>query len=342
MEYDDLIQELNTWKYDEKMCREYYFMEKTPEKISDFGKRYSEHKQETEWLREPELLNKYSREDEFISEKYNVSLVKHPRYFPIFYHEHDFFEIIYVLSGTCTNSFLDSTEELTDGDLCLIAPNVKHGILAVKDDSIILNILIRRSTFMDIFYNTVRDKTQISSFFVGNLYSRERIRYLIFHTERDVVIRNYILDMYREQKTSDSFSDRIICSILTLFFVELTRRHGKNVSIPDNRRERTEQESEMLAYMMGNCSTVTLNELAEEFHFSVPYCSKLIKSISGKTFSNLLTEIRLQHGEQLLLCSQLSVEDISDRVGYKNPESFIRAFRRLYNDTPSQYRRKNK
>ena len=196
--------------------------------------------------------------------------------------------------------------------------------------------------FMDIFYNTVRDKTQISGFFVGNLYSREKIRYLLFRTKNDTVIRNYILDMYREQKTSDSFSDRIICSILTLFFVELTRRHGKNVSIPDNRRERTEQESEMLAYMMGHCSTVTLNELAEKFHFSVPYCSKLIKSISGKTFSNLLTEIRLQHGEQLLLYSQLSVEDISDRVGYKNPESFIRAFRRLYNDTPSQYRRKNK
>ena len=154
--------------------------------------------------------------------------------------------------------------------------------------------------------------------------------------------KSNLLDMYREQKTGDSFSDRIICSILTLFFVELTRRHGNNVSIPDSRRDRTQQESEMLAYMIGNCSTVTLNKLAEEFHFSVPYCSKLIKSITGKTFSNLLTEIRLQQGEQLLLYSQLSVEDISDKVGYRNPESFIRAFRQLHNDTPSQYRRKNK
>ena len=73
----------------------------------------------------------------------------------------------------------------------------------MEDDSIILNILIRRSTFMDIFYNTVRDKTQISSFFVGNLYFREKIRYLLFHTKNDTVIRNYILDMYREQKTGD-------------------------------------------------------------------------------------------------------------------------------------------
>lgn len=344
-EYKDLVRKLNTWKYDEKIHREYYFMEKTPENIAKFEERHSGHcefEKDVEWAVHPEKINEYSREDMFIPTGYNVSLVKHPRYFPLFYHEHDFFEMIYVLSGNCNNFFQDSTEKLTAGDLCLIAPNVRHGILAVEDDSIILNILIRRSTFMDIFYNTVRDKTQISSFFVGNLYFREKIRYLLFHTKNDTVIRNYILDMYREQKTGDSFSDRIICSILTLFFVELTRRHGNNVSIPDSRRDRTQQESEMLAYMIGNCSTVTLNKLAEEFHFSVPYCSKLIKSITGKTFSNLLTEIRLQQGEQLLLYSQLSVEDISDKVGYRNPESFIRAFRQLHNDTPSQYRRKNK
>ena len=28
MKYDDLIQELNTWEYDEKIFREYYFMKK--------------------------------------------------------------------------------------------------------------------------------------------------------------------------------------------------------------------------------------------------------------------------------------------------------------------------
>lgn len=284
-EYKDLVRKLNTWKYDEKIHREYYFMEKTPENIAKFEERHSESEKDVEWAVHPEKINEYSREDMFILQGYNVSLVKHPRYFPLFYHEHDFFEMIYVLSGSCANSFQDSAEKLTAGDLCLIAPGVRHGILAVEDDSIILNILIRRSTFMDIFYNTVRNKTQISSFFVGNLYSREKIRYLLFHTKNDTVIRNYILDMYREQKTGDSFSDRIICSILTLFFVELTRRHGNNVSIPDSRRERTEQESEMLAYIMGNCSTVTLNELAEKFHYGGLWGQSIRKIDTGQVLS---------------------------------------------------------
>ena len=161
-EYKDLVRKLNTWKYDEKIHREYYFMEKTPENIAKFEERHSGHcefEKDVEWAVHPEKINEYSREDMFIPTGYNVSLVKHPRYFPLFYHEHDFFEMIYVLSGNCNNFFQDSTEKLTAGDLCLIAPNVRHGILAVEDDSIILNILIRRSTFMDIFYNTVRDKT---------------------------------------------------------------------------------------------------------------------------------------------------------------------------------------
>ena len=342
MAYKEIITELYQWQYDEKLYQEYYFMEKTPEKTAEFLKKYADHSIEANWAVDPENFDEHEKEEEFIADCSNVSLVKHPRYIPLFYHEHDFFEMVYVLSGSCTNYYEDTEENLAAGDLSLIAPGVVHGLRAAQDDSIIINILIRRSTFMDIFYNTVRDKSQISSFFVGNLYSREKIRYLLFHTEGDLVIRNYILDMYKEQKDCDEYSDRIICSILTLFFVELTRRHGGHLSIPDNTREKTEEQSAMLSYMIANCSTVTLKELAERFHFSVPYCSKLIKSISGKTFSNLLTEIRLRQGEQFLLGSQLSVEDISARVGYRNPESFIRAFRRLYQDTPSQYRRKNK
>ena len=99
MKYDDLIQELNTWEYDEKIFREYYFMEKIPKNISGFAARHSDHKKEVEWVQNPKKVNAHSREDAFIPQGYNVNLVKHPRYFPLFYHEHDFFEIIYVLSG---------------------------------------------------------------------------------------------------------------------------------------------------------------------------------------------------------------------------------------------------
>ena len=66
MKYDDLIQELNTWEYDEKIFREYYFMEKIPKNISGFAARHSDHKKEVEWVQNPKKVNAQSREDAFI------------------------------------------------------------------------------------------------------------------------------------------------------------------------------------------------------------------------------------------------------------------------------------
>ena len=157
----------------------------------------------------------------------------------------------------------DSRTELREGDICILAPEVDHGI-EVFDDSVVLNVLVRYSTFADVFYNVIRDKGQIAAFFLGNLFEKSRVRYLIYHT---------------------------------------------------------------------------LGEVAERFHFSEPYCSKRILGITGMPFSELVTRIRLQNGESMLIHTQMSIADISERVGYKNPETFVRCFRRYYQMTPGQYRK---
>lgn len=121
---------------------------------------------------------------------------------------------------------------------------------------------IRYSTFMDIFYNIIRDKSQIAVFFLGNLFEKDKTRYLLYHTSEDEVIRNYILDMYMEQMHMDDYSDRIICSLLTIFFTQLTRRHGMTVEIPEKAGRKTEYDDEILNYIIQNYNTVTLGDVA--------------------------------------------------------------------------------
>ncbi len=193
---------------------------------------------------------------------------------------------------------------------------------------------------MDIFLNAVRDKSRLSSFFLGSMYDSHTIPYLTYHTGEDGTLRDYILAMYEEQSTTDSFSDRIICSLLTIFFAELTRKHSEDLEIPEEQKETAPYAEEIMSYIMSHYDSVTLNELAETFHFSVPYCSKLVKTSCGLPFSELITRIRMQQGRNLLETTQLSVADISARLGYKNPETFIRCFERVFRKTPSQHRRK--
>ena len=338
MNYELIINDLKAWTKEESFYRDFFCTKRMGGSVTFLIEDPAISSEYKGYVLHPETIDPNKTEEDFFNTGRNVSIIKHPRYFPYFEHQHAFFEIIYVLSGQCKEITSDRTVILSEGELCLLAPNITHGI-EVFDDSVVLNILIRQSTFMDIFWNTIRDKSQIALFFLGHFYEKSKIRYLLYHTAGDTVIRNYILDMYAEQILPDDYSDRIICSLLTIFFTQLTRRHGLTVESAVNSAERSEYSADMLNYIMNHYADTSLNDLAEQIHFSVPYCSRLIKEVTGISFSDLLTGVRLHQGENLLSHTQMSIADISEKLGYKNPETFIRAFQRTYQLSPSQYRK---
>lgn len=344
MNYEMVIEELQKWNEDEKFYRDFYHFTKAATRndaeLKQFFAEQKPRQRDIDIVLHPSEIHPYETEELFFTSDRNVMLIKHPRYIPYFEHQHAFFEMIYVLSGHCIQILKDTTITLREGELLLMAPNVCHGI-EVFDDSVVINILIRHSTFQEIFLNTIRNKSRLSLFFLGNIYEKDKIRYLLYPTTDDLTVRNYILDIYMEQIHMDKYSDHIICNLLTIFFAQLTRCYGRTVYISDNLDHKIEHGTEMLSYIMEHYNQITLADLAEHFHFSVPYCSSIIKTITGTSFSELITKLRLQQGENLLLHTQMSVADISAQIGYKNPETFIRCFQRFYNMTPSQFR-KNK
>ena len=50
--------------------------------------------------------------------------------------------------------------------------------------------------------------------------------------------------------------------------------------------------------------------------------------------------IKMNHASALLLNTRTSVADIANLVGYENPESFIRVFQKVYQMSPTAYRKK--
>lgn len=61
-----------------------------------------------------------------------------------------------------------------------------------------------------------------------------------------------------------------------------------------------ERLTEIINYINTNYLTVTLDELAEHFHLSKPYLSKYIKDKSGKTFGELVKNVRMKKARTLL------------------------------------------
>lgn len=87
------------------------------------------------------------------------------------------------------------------------------------------------------------------------------------------------------------------------------------------------------------CSTeFSISCLADAFHVSIAYMSYLFKKELGENFSDYVWALRLKKARELLLVTDMPIDDISLAVGYVNTSSFRRKFKQATGLTPSQMR----
>ncbi len=113
---------------------------------------------------------------------------------------------------------------------------------------------------------------------------------------------------------------------------------NKLPEIKKNEAVRDERLMNMMNFMQANYQTVTLEDMAAQFHLSEPYISKFIHEKSGKTFVEQITNIRMKKARTLLKNGNMTVENIAVAVGYPSVEHFSRTFKKLYDITPVEYR----
>lgn len=342
MEANEIYHLLTQYNEDEIFYQKLFFYRSNPEQYKELLQTFNLDTTIHRQLIVPEFqtvgYHPTRFDDHFFDTKIhkNVYLSKHNRYTPPYEHDHEFFEIVYVLSGKCENNIFGSTDILEQGDLCLMSPSVKHSLWT--EDGLIINILIRRSTIQNVFSSIFRGHSIISDFFTNSIYLRDFATCLMFRTAGDLSIREQILGMYGEQLHADEYSESIISSMLTIFFNKLVRGYQNTAAYPKTVRKQNESVSRILEMMTNDFANITLPDLADKLGYSVVYCSRYIKKTTGCTFSQLLKQIKLQKAEDMLQNTAMSVGEISALCGYENPENFNRAFRQVYKMAPSTFR----
>lgn len=61
------------------------------------------------------------------------------------------FELNYVYSGSARQHIAEEERLLKTGELCIISPNMKHNVLVDDEQSLVISIMVRKSTFDLIF-----------------------------------------------------------------------------------------------------------------------------------------------------------------------------------------------
>jgi AraC-like DNA-binding protein/mannose-6-phosphate isomerase-like protein (cupin superfamily) len=345
---EKIIEDLGQYNEEERYYRRWYELRDNPKALLEYAEFYGEEAIRKRYLIHPRSIinqreaikleenNIFNRDPGY--EKRNVLLLKHNRYSPAFEHFHSYFEIFFVLFGSCTNTIGGKRILMTAGQLCFIAPDIHHS-LEVIDNSIIINIIIRKSSLDEIFFNILTSNNILSRFFLGNLCLVSPIEYLIFYIDNYSEMVEQFFDMLVEQYQNDIYSDHIMHDMVSIFFFLLVRKHGSHLVAYEQLNSLKERYWDIITYIYKNFKTTTLTKTAKHFNISTAYCSRLIAELAGKNFTILLRDIRMKHAQTILVSSETRIYDISYFLGYENQETFIRAFKKWHGISPGQYRK---
>lgn len=283
------------------------------------------------------------REEFIFLPGYDVAMLRHFRYMPFGWHSHDFFELIYVCRGGCEHAVGEKSFHLGPGDLVILPPGLRHRIYTEDDEAIVVNLLMRRSSFDRAFAPLTRQENLLSQFFQHTLYARENADYLLFACGDDAVIRGHIEAMYAEYIARAAYSPEALDAQLCYLLAILLRRHRDDARWYESRtRANSLPISRILDHIQRNLRSVTLAELARDFHYSASYLSRAINEATGASFTRLVAQERARRAAQLLRETELSVAEIAEQSGYADASHLHRSFRTLHHLTPTQYRQQQR
>ena len=103
------------------------------------------------------------------------------------------------------------------------------------------------------------------------------------------------------------------------------------------------QMMDILIYIAKNYNQdLSLNMLAERYHFTTIYLSRLIKKDTGYSFIDILTSIRLMNSVELLMEGKDKINIICEKTGFKDQRYFSQVFKKVFGYTPGEYRKIDK
>jgi two-component system, response regulator YesN len=83
---------------------------------------------------------------------------------------------------------------------------------------------------------------------------------------------------------------------------------------------------------------INLKSVAEYVYLNPNYFSELFKNDTSKNFIDFLIETRIDASKKLLAKNEIKIYEVGRMVGYDEPVSFNRAFKKVVGISPSQYK----
>lgn len=268
----------------------------------------------------------------------DIYISKHSRYAKYPEHSHNFLELNYMVHGTCQQVINGELITLNAGDLLLMDVDSIHSIHALNEEDIMCNILFQNNHVSIEWLNQLKSRNSLLYQTLLNQTNSNQTKgqFAIIRSQGESSQINHILEqILTEYFLPRDFSEAIIQQYLPILFYEMAR------NLPEIEKDSFEGHSpylQVLNLIDTQYQKLTLNEAAIQLNFNKNYLSNLIKEKSGKTFTELINQKKLQKAQLLIQSTRLPINEISNIVGFSNRTYFYREYLNFFGHKPGNDR----
>lgn len=143
--------------------------------------------------------------------------------------------------------------------------------------------------------------------------------------------------MERVQECADEFAGEEMRLLVNDLLISIVRQAPTDTEV-----ERRDRITGVIRFLHEHHSEhLRLNDIASEFFVSQYHLCREFKKATKSTVMQYLTNVRIGQAQRLLDETELSVTEISERVGFANVTHFNRVFKQLTDMAPREYRSAN-
>ena len=251
-------------------------------------------------------------------------------------HYHSFSEIIYVNYGSLEIRINNNVMRLFRGDLIYVNPIQTHRLCACDEHETRLTIIKFNPALLSSSMDIKEEKNLLYHFLEGSV-----IQYFYFadHDIRETSIREKLDIILKEADAKRIAYEYAIRNYICGIILDLLRILANKDEL-DFDAERYEQLREVLVYIKSNFNTsIKMDEILKLCNLSYSNFALKFKTLTGKTFTNYVSHMRISHAQLLLISTQMSMIEIAEKCGFNDICYFNRVFKRISGEAPYKFKK---
>ncbi|TXG37069.1 AraC family transcriptional regulator [Seonamhaeicola maritimus] len=255
----------------------------------------------------------------------------------MFWHFHPEIELIYVNRGYGKTHIGNHLSYFNNSQLILLGSNLPHNGFTdrLTAAGIETTIQFRPDFLGEDFFNGVPEAHAI-----GTLFEKAKSG-IKFGRETKDFVGSKIEDL----QNYNGF-ERILKLLDILQYLATTEDYtilNADGFVFEAEPQDTDKIKTIYKYVNANFREhIALEEIADKVSMTVPAFCRYFKKTTGKTFTQVVNEIRIVHATKLLNESQMSIADVCFECGFNNFSHFNKQFNDVIGQSASQYRKEIK